>query len=269
MSSPLRSAAYVVQRFLLRRPYLTASADILGLRFRVKTEDVVGRHIYKYGHHEPAMTRWLTEELDLADGDVVIDIGANIGWYSLIAAKLAHGKDVAVVAFEPDPVNFDLLQQNIALNDAVAVRAEQLALADANGSATLHQHSNSNRGRHSLLPINAVGSTEIATRRLDDYWIEQGFGERIPRLIKIDIEGFELMALAGGKDVLARCPLLILEFSPAYMRRGGLEPADLIALLEARGGRIERLAPDGTLTPADLAALAAEDRQCDLICRTA
>ena len=269
MSRSLRSLAYVLQRFLLRREFLTAQADIFDLRFRVKTEDVVGRHIYKYGSHEPAMTRWLMDSLELADDDVVIDIGANIGWYSLLAARLAGDKHVTVIGFEPDPVNFSLLEQNVAGNGAATVRCERLALADTNGAATLHQHSNANRGRHSLLPINAVGSTEIATRRLDDYWTENGFGTRVPRLIKIDIEGFELIALRGAHEVLRRCPLLILEFSPAYMRRGGLEPSELVALLTARGGRIERLAPDGTLVTADLDALAAEDRQCDLICRAA
>ncbi|MEL7536381.1 MAG: FkbM family methyltransferase [Pseudomonadota bacterium] len=267
MANVLRSAAYVLQRFVLQRPYLTAHADVFGLRFRVKTEDVVGRHIYKYGQHEPAMTRWLSEHIEFADGDVVIDIGANIGWYSLLCAQLAGDHDVSVVGFEPDPVNYSLFEQNVALNGVTTVRCEALALADENGTATLHQHSDSNRGRHSLLPINAVGSTEIATMRLDDYWREQGFGERVPRLIKIDIEGFELMALRGAPQLLERCPLLILEFSPAYMRRGDLDPQELIALLNARGGHIERLDPDGSLVPADLDALAGQNRQCDLICR--
>ena len=59
--STARSLSYVLNRFLLRRAYLTARAD--GLTFRVKTEDVVGRHLYKYGRHEPELTAWLMRTL--------------------------------------------------------------------------------------------------------------------------------------------------------------------------------------------------------------
>ncbi|MEM1262776.1 MAG: FkbM family methyltransferase [Pseudomonadota bacterium] len=267
MANALRSAAYVLQRFVLQRSYLTARADVFDLSFRVRAEDVVGRHIYKYGLHEPAMTRWLQQNLSLQDGDVVIDIGANIGWYSLLCSRLAGARDVAIVAFEPDPLNHELLAGNVQRNQA-AVVCEALALADSNGAATLHQHSHSNRGRHSLLPINAVGSTEIQTQRLDDYWASRGFSDRVPRLIKIDIEGFELMALRGATDTLARCPLLIIEFSPSYMRKGDLDPAELRDLLLARGGQIEQLRPDGERVPVDFAALIDGDRQADLICHT-
>ncbi len=267
MARAYQSVAYVLQRFLLRRAYLTASADILDLKFRVKTEDVVGRHIYKYGQHEPAMTRWLLDNLALQDGDVVIDIGANIGWYGVLTARLAEKRAVDVVSFEPDPLNFSLLQHNRELNAATKLTCEPLALAAVNGSATLHQHSDSNRGRHSLLPINAAGSQEITTQRLDDYWVERGFGERTPRLIKIDIEGFELAALQGASAVLERCPLLIIEFSPAYMRRGGLDPAELAQLLVKRGGSIDCLAADGTLKAADPMQMIDDQRQTDLICR--
>lgn len=267
MANALRSAAYVLQRFVLQRAYLTAHAAVFDLSFRVRAEDVVGRHIYKYGLHEPAMTQWLLDNLSLQDGDVVIDIGANIGWYSLLCARLADARDVSIIAFEPDPLNHELLRSNVQRNRAV-VACEPLALADVNGAATLHQHSHSNRGRHSLLPINAVGSTEIETRRLDDYWSAQMFGDRVPRLIKIDIEGFELMALRGATKTLARCPLLIIEFSPSYMRKGNLDPADLRDLLLERGGRIEHLRPDGELVPVEFAALIDGERQADLICRT-
>ncbi|MEO0997168.1 MAG: FkbM family methyltransferase [Pseudomonadota bacterium] len=264
--SALKAASYAIQRFVLRREYLTAQSSVLGLKFRVKTRDVVGRHIYKYGRHEPAMTGFLLNGLEVGAGDVLIDIGANIGWYSLILDRLAkrHGADV--ISFEPDPVNFELLQHNLALNGARHTDAVPLALSDAAGTATLHLFSDSNRGRHSILPINSGETVDIPTARLDDYWRERDFGDRVPRLIKVDIEGYELIALRGAAEVLRRCPLLILEYSPGYMRRGGLEPTELLDLVAGHGFTPFRFA-DGGLAPADLAGLKRSDRQQDIVWR--
>ena len=76
-SSWLRSGAYLLNRWVLRRDFLIARLPRAGLRFRVKTEDVVGRHIYKYHVHEPAVSSMLLSTLAIQPGDVVIDIGAT------------------------------------------------------------------------------------------------------------------------------------------------------------------------------------------------
>ncbi|MEM6809789.1 MAG: FkbM family methyltransferase [Pseudomonadota bacterium] len=261
MSAP-RSLSYVLNRFVLRREYLTARAD--GLEFRVKTEDVVGRHLYKYGRHEPEMTAWLMQAVAPQDGDLIIDIGANIGWYAMHFAQLCKGTDARVLAFEPDPRNFGLLTENIGRNDADAVQPFQLALSDNDEGAALHQFGSNNLGRHSLLPINEGGSVSVATARLDDLLAQPDFANRRPRAVKMDIEGFELVALRGAPEMLARCPLVVFEYSPRYMRAGGIEPAALLHFMRGLGFAAQRL-ENGQAVAADIDTLATDDKHTDLI----
>ena len=260
--STLKSIGYVLSRFVLRRKYLQATAG--ELRFRVKTEDVVGRHIYKYGQHEPAMSAFLRRSVSVADGDLLIDIGANIGWYSMLFDRLCAGTDAQVLSFEPDPTNHAMLTQNIAMNDARHVRTFQLGLSDNDAGAALHRFSDANLGRHSLLPINDHGSVDVATARLDDILAQPEFAGRTPRLIKIDIEGFELVALRGAPETLSRCPLVILEYSPGYMRQGGIEPGALLHYMRGLGFAASLLR-DGQLAPVTVDELAASDRQQDIV----
>ena len=249
----IQSIKYVINRFILRRDTLTAPTPKYGLSLLVKTEDVVGRHLYKYGAHEPETTDFLRENLKLESGDVVFDIGGNIGWYSLILDRMAgEKKDVAIYSFEPDPTNFELLRENIKRNAAKHVTAVQAAVADSKGRMKLHLFGKANRGRHSLLAIHKGETIEINTVTLDGFWAQRELGDRVPRFIKMDIEGFELMALRGGLSVLANCPLVMLEYSPSYMKKAKLQPAELVDLMLEQGFKphvlinsgLERVSPD-------------------------
>ncbi len=260
--STLKSIGYVLNRFVLRRKFLLAKSGELS--FRVKTEDVVGRHIYKYGEHEAEMSAFLRSTIKVQDGDLLVDIGANIGWYSMLYDRLCAGTDARVLSFEPDPANYAMLQHNIALNSADHVQAFQLGLSDNDEGAALHRFSDSNLGRHSLLPINDHDSVAVKTARLDDILAGDEFEGRTPRLIKIDIEGFELVALRGAPETLLRCPLVILEYSPAYMKRGGIEPAALLHYMRGLGFEAAVLR-NGAPQPIAVDALAASERQQDII----
>jgi FkbM family methyltransferase len=253
-SSIPRSVAYLANRWIFRRPFLLAKLPEFGLRFRVKTEDVVGRHIYKYHVHEAELTALLFRVLHLQPDDVVIDIGGNIGWYSVLLDRLAPD-GVNIFAFEPDPQNFELLQANIGLNDARKVLPVQKALAAEEGVQTLYQHNSRNLGRHSLLRLQDGLSVDVETTTLDSFWSEQGLGERNVGFIKIDIEGYELFALRGATRVLERCPALLCEYSPKYMRTGDVDPAELIDLLIGLGFQPNRIVA-GELLPTSAAELA-------------
>jgi FkbM family methyltransferase len=152
---------------------------------------------------------------------------------------LAHlaPDDATIFAFEPDPLNFELLEHNIRLNKTTKITAIQKALAAEDGIQTLYQHDSNNLGRHSLLQLQDGKSVDVQTTSLDNFWNENNLGSRVPRFIKIDIEGYELVALRGGGEVLRRCPTLLCEYSPGYMRQGGLDPADLVDLLVGHGFR--------------------------------
>ncbi|MFQ5635940.1 MAG: FkbM family methyltransferase, partial [Gammaproteobacteria bacterium] len=224
--------------------FLVARLPRHDLRFRVRTEDVVGRHIYKYHVHEAELTALLARQLTFEAGDVIVDVGANIGWYSVLLDRLAPN-GVDILAFEPDPLNFRLLTENLRLNGARSVLAVRKALADREGVMRLHLHDSSNLGRHSLLELQDGASVDVETTTLHRYWAQQGLGERTPRFIKIDIEGYELQALRGAGDLLARCPAVLCEYSPEYMRRGGMDPADLVDLFVGHGFIAHRVSARG------------------------
>jgi FkbM family methyltransferase len=235
-----------------------------GLRFLASPADDIGRHIVRDGVHEPENSAWILEHLQLSDGDVALDIGANIGWYACLLDRLGAGS-FDVFCFEPEPLNFAMLSRNIALNRAAHVHPQQLALGDSAGSIDLYLYKDSNRGRHSVLPVHAGEKIQVPVTRLDSWWQSQGLGSRRLRFIKIDIEGFELPALRGAGELLDRCETLMLEYSPAYMRKAGLDPAALLQLLVQAGFRVCTLS-SGSLLQADVTALSASSQQQDLIC---
>lgn len=230
----LRPAAYLVHRWLLRRPFLEARIPEFDLTLKVHTNDVIGRHLYKYQRYEPEVGRCLSDHIRFEAGDVVLDVGANIGWYSLIIGRIA-GIPVDILAFEPDPENFALLAENIRRNGSSMVTPIQAAAGPEPARQLLYRYAKGNAGRHSLLPIHSGNAVGVSTVRLDEVWRQHGLGNRVLRLIKIDVEGYELQALQGAGDLLAHCQWLLAEYSPGFMRRGGMDPVDLVDLLEGHG----------------------------------
>lgn len=244
MHKTLRALAYLAQRHLLRRRHLTGRATEFQLSLRFKTADVMGRHIYKYGVYEEQISRFLLANLRLQPGEILLDVGANIGWYSLLLGRhLPAG--VLVHGFEPDPDTFALYAGNLRLNGLEAVRAWPCALSDSPGRKTLYRYSDKNTGRNSLLPINQAGSVEIESLRLDEFVAREGLALERIRFVKIDVEGYESVVLRGMGDLLPRIPLILSEFSPRYMRRGGLDPAELLDLFRQAGFRPWLFAGEG------------------------
>ncbi|MEM9172915.1 MAG: FkbM family methyltransferase [Pseudomonadota bacterium] len=260
--SGFRAASYAIQRFILRRQYLTRRLE--HATFKVRTSDVVGRHIYKYGRHEPALTDWIQRNIRVEDHDVLIDVGANIGWYGVLFAQLCRGRDARVLCFEPEPENFALLTHNLEQNNADCVDALKLGVSDNADGSALHLFGDNNRGRHSVLPINDGERIDIQTARLDDLLATDGLKDYTPRLIKIDIEGFELMAMCGATNTLERCRTVIMEFSPHFMRAGGLEPADLLHLMRD-AGFTAGLLEVGERKATQIERILADDKQQDII----
>ncbi|MEK7991784.1 MAG: FkbM family methyltransferase [Thiotrichaceae bacterium] len=168
----------------------------------------------------------------IKQGDVVIDIGANIGYYTLLFAQLV-GETGRVIAFEPDPDNFELLHKNVSLNQYHNVTLIQKAVASENSQAPLFL-CDENKGMHRLYDsVCCQTSIEVETVCLDDY---------LPTLVnkvnfvKIDIEGAEYNALQGMQNILRQQqPKLLTEFSPAALFEYGIEPQTYIDFLSQLG----------------------------------
>ncbi len=260
--STTRQLAYFWQRHVLRRTTLVADQLPLGLAMKVYAADDVGRRLFKYKVHEPSLLRWLETRPAPARGAVALDVGANIGWYSLVLDRLA-GASLRVHAFEPDPDNRALLLQNIALNHAANVTVSNLALADSAGPAMLNRYRNINRGKHSLLPLEgAVGQVEVEVSTLDAYLDTVGLSDADIWLMKLDVEGLEPAVLRGAALSLTRVARLILEYSPAFYDR-----VEAQAMLEqlSSAGLHPHLLEGGEWQPVTIAHLLALDDQRDTV----
>lgn len=221
-----------------------------GFSMHLDLGQFVDRTIYCTGGWEPLETMVIMAALK--PGDTFVDVGANIGFFSLLAHRLV-GPAGCVHAIEATPSTADLLDGNIALNKAGAIRVHRCAAGDRDGQVAMVVHDAGNIGsNHLSFDAGDGADVEIPLRRLDDLLADENI-----RLIKLDIEGAEAMALRGAGTLLdgESAPALLFEFSPNMLRGMGDDPAALLADLKARGYAIHEIHPD-RLTPADDAILA-------------
>jgi FkbM family methyltransferase len=138
----------------------------------------------------------------LSAGDVVFDLGANVGLYSLLAA-LRVGYTGQVIAFEPLARNLQYLRAHLQLNDVHNVTVVQKAVSDRTGSALFREAQSASMGC-----LNGGGTLAVQTITLDDFLRS---GAPAPQCIKIDVEGAEGNVLAGGQETLAKhCPIVFV-----------------------------------------------------------
>lgn len=170
-------------------------------------------------HHvwQRPVTAFLTGYLK--PGDVFVDIGANIGYFTIYAG-LRVGPHGQVHAVEPDPENIALLRANLELNGLTNVQVHQTAISDSSGEARLFRAS-FNSGAHSLFQKNDhSGGLKVPVARLDELLD----GERPPKLVKIDVQGAECYVLRSMTKLLeppSVRPAIIAEFSPLDLARHG------------------------------------------------
>lgn len=237
--------------------------SVFGDRYITPKHDDIGRAIFKRGVHEPLISRWVRERVEPGPDDVVIDVGANFGYYAILFAGLGSRRH-AVLAFEPEPYNNGLLTRNIALNDARNVVPFRLALGDRSERRDLVLYKASNRGRHSLLDLHGGDRTTVEVRSLDDVLEARGLAGAPIRLIKLDVEGFEFFVLKGAERAVSRCQHIVLEFSPQYFRRSDLG-LDFFEAFRARHGlRCQAFTASG-LADLSVERLAATTSQIDLL----
>ena len=193
------------------------------------------------GVHERFTTEFIMKEIK--KGDVVLDIGANIGYYTLIFAKLVGDKG-KVFAFEPDPDNFKLLKKNIQINGYQNIVLIQKAVSNKSGKAQLYL-AKENLGDHRIYEskvIPARQSIEIETVRLDDYF--NNYAGKVD-FIKMDIQGAEPAALEGMNCLLEKKHSKILtEFWPGGLIQFGIQPDEYLNLLIRKGFKLYDLNED-------------------------
>ncbi len=164
----------------------------------------------------------------------VVDIGANIGYYTLIAAYLVgpHGK---VYAFEPEPNNFNLLNKNVQVNKYNNVVTVCKAVADRVSISKMILHP-TGHGAHKLLTTNNAHETTVSVEvtTLDKFFKDI---KKPIDVVKIDVEGFEPAVVDGMRNIIKQNPniKLLLEFHPRIIQQCGYSPKDFLTDIEHYG----------------------------------
>jgi FkbM family methyltransferase len=220
-----------------------------GGRVALTLDESWWRCLYFNGCHEEASTRFTMRHL--RPGDTFVDVGANVGYYTMVAASVV-GPTGRVYAFEPHPRVAALLALSIKsarLDDRITL--SRVALSSSRGDATLYLPSDeSNTLEASLVPseIGQGQAIRVPTLPLDDYAAEHSI--KHIRLIKIDVEGAELEVLMGATSVLSqlRADAILCEFVPSRRRQAQEE---VLSLLTAHGYRSFFPQTDGSLVAHD------------------
>jgi FkbM family methyltransferase len=170
------------------------------------------------------------------EGDVVFDIGANLGFYTVLLAQVVGARG-QVIAFEPNTESYQHLQDNLELNGVTSVRAFRKALGDQSGEGKLYCRQES--ADSSLVRPGMKGVTH---HQVVEIVAGDGFREAeklpVPRVVKIDVEGYEYHVLQGLRSTLAQppCELLCCEVHPKYLPRG-VTPEGILSFVKALGFR--------------------------------
>ena len=227
-SGTMRRVIVYVHRRMLGR--VRVMVNVAGFEASVTPWDNFGYSLYYLGDYEPEQTRLFRTVVERTKPETFLDVGANFGYYSLIAAAMGTPK---VIAFEPSPEIAHFLSLNIESNGlSDQVRLERRAVSDIAGQVVfwLNKYA-SNLGTGALTQradVIANQKVEVSSVPLDQM-LDEFKGSL---LIKMDIEGAEFRALLGMRRILAELkPVLLIEIHPKYLQDAGSQVSQVLRLI--------------------------------------
>jgi FkbM family methyltransferase len=242
-----RKALAAVWRFLFyllrpRNPFIMRTRDYR--LFAHPRKGTLTRAVIRRGYWEPLETEIFRGLL--RSDSLVIDAGANFGHYALTAANMI-GPNGLVIAFEPHPDTFALIDANCGLLPHDNFVAIQAGLGAFDGTMELYSDS-ANPGGHSFYEWNLRGTKEfyqsVQVYSLDSFLSEQGHVRPVD-VIKIDVQGFEMEVLRGAARTIERDqPAILCEVTPEALSSAGSSVEELFGFFRTRGYRAEVLLPD-------------------------
>lgn len=217
-----------------------------GVRLYLDKDDSLS---LKHKQYEQIYTNWVRK--NVKKYDYVVDVGANIGYYTTLLAKLV-GEEGRVFAFEPETNNYNLLLKNINTNDFNNVYTHNSAVGRKSGKLKLYKSREELCGRYSngmhrvypsMFCVDEAIEVDVVT--LDEgIWADHKIS-----FVKIDAEGAELDILYGMKKILEQDHVsMILEYGPACVREKGDDPYKTIELLKNYGFKFN-IADNGKIRP--------------------
>jgi FkbM family methyltransferase len=200
-----------------------------GLWMQLDARDLIQQTILLEGVWDPPLTRFV--ERELGPGDVFIDVGAHVGYFTLLASRRV-GPAGTVLSIEPNPFAVEQLAQNLARSHIANVRVEHTACGESHRAVQLHLHTESNSSMASLSTANATGgvSVEVPCTTLDQLCLKHGLAR--VNLVKIDVEGAEPSVLRGMKRLMTDIrPVIVLELEPQLLKGFGTSLQAVLTLL--------------------------------------
>lgn len=207
---------------------------------RVMTFDLRDRtHVVMFcGTYESAETRMVRDHLKT--GDVFVDIGAHVGWFAVLAARTV-GPTGSVFAFEPYPPSAEMLRENIRLNSLSNVQLFESGAGDATGIAEVAEIAESETGSVTIGLGTEGEKFEVPINRLDSM-LPPGCA---PKLIKVDVEGYEQKVIKGGLQVFRDADAVVIEIHQQALRRHGSSETAVLDALRSAGFATFREFPSG------------------------
>lgn len=204
-----------------------------GVKLELNPISLIDRKLISKRGHDPLVQEMLT--VGLSQGGIFIDIGANIGYFSLIAAKMPN---VKVLAFEPSPRELFRLYRNICLNKLTNITVFPYGLAESNQTLPLYLSGDFNPGKNSVLDVEPLANSPPINCRffaLDDC-LPPSFLKEI-RVVKIDVEGFEVSVCKGMANSmeLMNEAIFIVEISPNFLLKDGCQVNDIYDFFAVHG----------------------------------
>lgn len=217
--------------------------NVQGNKMYVNTED---KSMVPYLLLDRVWEKYKTELFKkiITQGMTVVDVGAGIGYYTLIAAKLV-GKTGIVYAFEPEPCNYELLSKNIELNGFTNIVSIKKAISDKKGRANLYFEKerivNPSLSRKNVLTaskhkvLKKGGFVEVETISIDEFF-QKTVGNNKVDVIKVDSEGAEGLMVDGAEEILKSNNLkMFIEFWPDGLAKLGTDPLRMLQKLKEYG----------------------------------
>lgn len=214
-----------------------------GLRFICPLGDkrVVGIETLNFEVYEEEETREVCRLVK--DGSTILDVGGNMGWYSILLASKFPNCEVHT--FEPLPMTYDVLLQNIELNMLKNITCNNFGISDQIGEFTFYFNANGsgNASQRNLSEADNTESLVCSVSTIDTYVQTLGLE---PAFIKIDIEGGELLALRGAAETIKSCrPTIFCEILRKWCRAFEYDPSDIFSLMRHHGYTCKAVTPTG------------------------
>ncbi len=244
---PVRSALlYATPRLIAPRlPALVARYPD-GRAFFLPADHGPYAEVFTLGEFEPAQTAVVRKLL--RPGDFAVDVGANLGWFSLVMADRV-GPGGGVLALEPMPPTLVFLKKNLELNGQLPIELVESAVGAESGQVDIHLFEGLPHGHASA---STLDRTDYATHRADVRRLDELLaGKPEPAFVKLDVEGSELAVLQGAEETLAAetPPIWMIEVNYETSGAFGYTPLDLLTPFRERGGYATYRIRDGDLAP--------------------